>query len=357
MTDFQNGAIIDTRPPEEKVKDYKFEEIVAAADPVDWRVKPQDQWRKFPIFNQNGSGSCVAQTGAKELGIMRFLTDRTYVHFSATDIYQRRANKPSGGMNAIDCRKIMAAGTTLEVLAPSQSMTDSQMDSAKIEPYKREVGKVFAVPNYLEIGTKDIDLVASIIQRTQKGVMVWFYFEYAEWDQRPHVINQNLELGAASTCRHSVTAVDYTLLPDGKKALIIEDSWGPYAGSGGQRIIDEDFFKARNWHRSYLMNFKFQDQTQPQPDPTPVPPKPHHVFNVDLEFGMTNNDVKALQDILRYEGLFPTNAQSTGYFGAITKASVGKYQEKYGIATPANTTGYGRVGPKTRAKLNSVYGQ
>lgn len=348
MSEFQNGAVIDTRPEAEKLKDYKFEELVASAEAVNWIQKTPDQIRKFPIYDQNGSGSCVAQTEAKELGIIRWLIDNVYVHFSATDIYQRRFNRPEGGMNAVDARKIASQGTTLEILTPSQSMGDSAMDSAVVEPYKREVGKVFAVPNYVEIAPKDIDTIASIIQKTKKGVMVWFYFKYEEWGERPKILDTNLDLGGASTCRHSVTAVDFTLMPDGKKALVIEDSWGPYAGKGGQRFVDEDFFKVRNWHSSYLLKFKFQDPSEPAPE------KPIYTFNKDLQFNDTNGDVVALQDILRYEGFFPLNSQSTGYFGAVTKKAVGQYQLKYGIAL-VSSAGYGRVGPKTRAHLNAKY--
>ena len=187
---FQSGAVIDDRPEEVKLKDFKVEEIVGTFNAVVWGEKPQDQWRKFPIFNQNGSGSCVAQTEAKELGIMRWLKDKIYIHFSATDIYQRRSNKPFGGMAAVDARNIVNKGVTLEVLAPSQDKTDSQMDNEIIEPYKREVGTVFAVPNYVELPIKDIDVVASMIQTTDKGVMVWFYFQYNEWTSNPKVINE-----------------------------------------------------------------------------------------------------------------------------------------------------------------------
>ena len=115
MSQFISGAQLDTRSKVEKSKDYKFEEIVAFANPVQWVEKTPDQWRKFPIFNQNGSGSCVAQTQAKEMGIMRYLKDGNYVHFSAADIYQKRSGKPAPGMNAPDARKIATQGVTLEV--------------------------------------------------------------------------------------------------------------------------------------------------------------------------------------------------------------------------------------------------
>lgn len=335
---FQNGAVIDTRPEAEKLKDYKIEELVSSLEQVNWTQKTD--WRKFPIFNQNGSGSCVAQTEAKELGIIRWLIDGVYIHFSATDIYQRRFNRPEGGMNAIDARKIVAKGTTLEVLTPSQSMTDSQMDGTVVEPYKREVGAVFAVPNYVELPTKDIDAIASTIQKTGKGVMVWFYFTYAEWTERPKVIDPNLQLNAPSTSRHSVTAVDFTLLPDGKKALIIEDSWGPYAGTGGQRIIDEDFFKARNWYASYLTKFRFQESN----DDTN---KPEFKLTKTLRFGMRDPEVVNLQDILRHLGHFPVNSNSTGYFGSVTTKAVKDFQKKEGLVED------GVVGPNTRSAIKN----
>ena len=69
---------------------------------------------------------------------------------------------------------------------------------------------------------------------------------------------------------------------------------------------------------------------------------------------MKHGDVVFLQDVLKYGGLFPFNTQSTGYFGAITKVAVQKFQDKYDIAHLGNA-GYGRVGPKTREKLNQLY--
>ena len=354
---FNSGATIDTRTEAEKQKDYKLEELVTSVALVNWVEKPQSAWRKFPIFNQDGSGSCVAQTGAKELGILRWLKDKVYIHFSATDIYQRRINKPAGGMGQDDVRKIMAQGTTLEVLTPSQSMNDATMDAVVIEAYKHQVGTVFSVPNYVTDPVKDVEAVASIIQQTSKGVMVWFYFQYDEWNERPVVKNPTLNLNAPATARHSVTAVDYTLV-GGKKCLIIEDSWGPGTGIGGQRIVDEDFYKARNWYAGHLMTFKFDSGVEPTPIPTPMP---QHKFLRDLAWNpvyFTDIDVKALQDILKYEGLFPTNVDSTGYYGSVTAKAVLAWQKNHKVASDAelDVLQGKRVGQKTRSFLNSIYG-
>lgn len=351
---FNSGAILDTRPKEEKEKDFRTEEVVVSFAEPEWRAKTDDELRKFPIFNQDGSGSCVAQTEAKELGIMRWLRDGIYVHFSATDIYQRRVNRPQAGMISNDARKIAQEGVTLEVLVPSQSMTDNQMDSAPIEPYKRQIGEVFSVSNYLEDPMKDIDAIASVIQATGKGVMTWYYFKNDEWNASPMVKYPDLDLYAPSTARHSVTATDFALV-GGKKCLVIEDSWGPGTGMGGRRYISEDFFIARNFHASHLMNFRFAEQGPVQPT------KPKYKFLRNLEWKptfFTDKDVKALQNILKYEGLFPANVDSTGYYGSITAMSVKAWQIKHNVASLDEIEALqGKVvGPKTRTKLNSIYG-
>src|SRR3990167_4105690 len=98
MVKFQSGAVIDIRINKEKLKDYKFEEIVASANPVNWTEKPQKEWRKFPISSQNGSKSCVAHSMAKLLGVLYFLKNDSFINFSATHLYQRRKNRPDGGM-------------------------------------------------------------------------------------------------------------------------------------------------------------------------------------------------------------------------------------------------------------------
>jgi hypothetical protein len=178
--------------------------------------------------------------------------------------------------------------------------------------------------------------------------MTWFYFTHSEWGRKVPVIeNDNLSIISAS--RHSVASVDYTLYK-GKKALIIEDSWGPGTGNGGRRIITEDFFNKRNFFVAYPIDFKFNEGEQDTDKPT-------HRFDRDLEYSAVvkyEDEVIALQDCLKYEGVFPTNVESTGYFGSIRKKAVQKFQVKYGIASEGNA-GYGRVGPKTRAKLNEIF--
>jgi len=340
-----SGANTDNRKDIEKLKDFQFNEMVSSISPVEWIEKTE--YRKFPIFNQDGSGSCVAQSMAKLLGILYWLKNKVYIHFSATDIYQRRANKPAGGMNGVDAFDIAREGITLEELVPSQDMSDEEMDSIDIEQYKHDVGSIFKISDYVSMPIKDIDTIASTIQTTGKGVMVWFYFQHDEWTDIPNIKNLTLDLNATTTSRHSVVAVDYTL-HNGKKALIIEDSWGTSFGKEGQRIITEDFFKIRNWFAAYPISFKFDE---------PAVIKPLYTFTKFMKYGQTNEDIVALQNILKFEKLFPSNINSTGFYGSITSKAVLAWQLKNNVA-PLEELNYlqGRVsGPKTISTLNNLY--
>lgn len=377
------GIIFDKRPEEEKqITTVHFGEVVASSNPVNWIEKSTVQIRHFPIFNQNGSGSCVAQTAAKMGGIMYWLDSgkKDYVHFSATHIYQRRVNKPAGGMAGENVFNIMQEGVTLEELVPSQNMSDQQMDDVVIQKYKLDIGKIFKFGKPIELPAKDIDAVASVIQTTGKGVMVWFYWTSDEWTLIPVVKNSNLDLYAASTARHSVTAVDFTILgqsnvpnnPEmwGKKALVIDDSWGSSYGAAGQRFITEDFFKARNWYTRHVQNLKYGEAD----DTAPVDLTVRYTFNKNIEFvawdGNKNQpanmavhnaqktDVIALQNILKEEGVMAKNVDSTGYYGALTASSVLKLQLKYNVAPEEDLLKLQgkNVGPATRSFLNQKYG-
>lgn len=83
---------------------------------------------------------------------------------------------------------------------------------------------------------------------------------------------------------------------------------------------------------------------------------------MNLNPGMTNQQVKILQQILNRSGFVITNSgggspgNETLFFGSLTREALRRFQCAKGIVCEGNesTTGYGRVGPKTRAALNSL---
>ena len=107
----------------------------------------------------------------------------------------------------------------------------------------------------------------------------------------------------------------------------------------------------------------------PTPTPTPTPKAPEvaqpspvaqlvsPVFNATLRYGMTSDDVKRLQELLASDPEIYPEGIISGWFGSLTKRAVQRFQAKHGIVSSGNeaTTGYGLVGPKTRAKIQEVF--
>lgn len=82
------------------------------------------------------------------------------------------------------------------------------------------------------------------------------------------------------------------------------------------------------------------------------------VITSQLELGDRNAEVTELQTYLAKNASMYPEGLITGYFGQLTKAAVERFQTSQGIVsqgTPA-TTGYGRVGPQTMARINSLLG-
>ena len=101
-----------------------------------------------------------------------------------------------------------------------------------------------------------------------------------------------------------------------------------------------------------------RNQTTPMSPPPAVPPPSSlpfsFMFLTDLQVGSFTPDVYRLQTILSSRSdLYPEGTVS-GYFGPLTLRAVEKFQIAYGIAKSGDA-GYGRVGPKTRAKLQEVF--
>ncbi len=350
------GAILEPRPPQEVEKDWNIKEAVASAAQVDWKeIAPKDI-RKFGDQNQDGQLSCVANTRRKLRRITFKVNKNLDVDFSSLHMYRRRFNYPDGGMAAMDCISIdRKIGMTLAPLMPSDGFNESYANGVKIEPYMDEVAAIFKTENELTFDSRDLETVASTIQKTRKGAMIWLYFRDDEYSKEvPEVKYPNLDIYAGSTSRHSVAAVEPAIYK-GKKGLWVDDS--AHFGGLARRFITEDFYKARNFWASYPISMKYGEAKE-----VTDPSAPRHTFTKVLEFSnvfSTDPDIVALQNILKHEGLFPLNIDSTGYYGNITRTAVKKFQYKHNVAPAAELEQVDgkRVGGKTIAKLNELYGR
>ena len=74
-----------------------------------------------------------------------------------------------------------------------------------------------------------------------------------------------------------------------------------------------------------------------------------------FSIGQRGEEVKNLQTMLSQDRTIYPEGIITSYYGSLTIKAVQRFQEKYNISGPGRP-GYGIAGPKTRTKLNELYG-
>lgn len=369
---FKSGIVDDPRTTEEKEKDYTIEEVASSFKAPVWKEKKQpnelqfsfrdDTWRRFPERDQDGSSRCVMETGAKLLGIDNWIEEGEFAELSSKYGYSFRINRSWGsgeGMVGDDALQILTKrGLPFEGQVPSNGIGEAESNAYVPKKSHEQVAQVFRAGGYGKFQTREIDRIASVIQNTGKGVMAWFRWDGDEYTDVPF-----LKTGSTLAYHHSVSLID-PILYNGKKAFVIDESWGKNISKfGAQRIITEDFFLARNTFAAQTLDLRNDWRDNPA-QVIPIP-KPKHTFLQDLQFSPVynvDNEVKKLQEILRYEGFFPTTVNGqpieiTGYYGAITAKAVLEFQQKHSVASTAELILLQgkKVGPKTRVVLNELY--
>jgi len=300
---------------------YDFEEVVARASNPIWIEKKPTEWRTFLSQWQYSSSSCVAFTIAKIAQILYYLKTGRKIKFSPGWIYRKR-NPKVEGMWIDNAVSIAGGGLPTEELYPSENLTEIQINSLPDLAYADGVAKEFALSvNWVKVPL-DFDTVASTIQATQKGIMLWFDFGNQEWFGKGIPVIR----GSKLIYRHSVCAVD-AVVYKGQRYIVIEDSAETDTEFGHRKLISEDFF-SRCMLARYPLNFKFDAKVD----------KPRY-----------DGSVTSLQDCLKFEGVFPTNTDSTGRIGNITIQAIKDFQKKYNIQQT------GTVGPITKEKLLELY--
>lgn len=314
----------DTQTPEQKGQNYSFAEVCKAEAPVIWTEKPRENWRSFPIRDQDGSGQCVCMTYATELGIIFQEKYGKWMDFSSSFPYQQRKYPEQSGCTSEDIYSIFPKiGNLFEKEMPSQEMNDSQAMLVPKEKYQDDIAKTWRVKRIaLPI---NFETIAGTIQATGKGVMVWFKFHPIEWTDIPFVSDKE------PTSGHSVTAVDY-ILKGGKKYLVIQDSWGLKYADKGLRLISEEYFYERCYQAAYLLSFQTQNNDT-------VFERPHF-----------DGSIVSAQKCFKWEGLFPGNVPEIENWGNITRNACIAFQKRYNIQPTL-----GNFGPLTQAKLKELY--
>lgn len=144
-----------------------------------------------------------------------------------------------------------------------------------------------------------------------------------------------------------------------KQAKIVAENYPSYASSinNDARALIQLYNQAKAENFSHISIARIHSYFG-----TPIVPltPPAPVFIRDLLEGMSGPDVILLQKILNADPDTRIAVQGAGfpghesdYFGGLTKKAVQKFQTKYGIIV-STSPAYGRVGPRTRAKLEQL---
>lgn len=311
------GILDDTRSESEKAKDWQAEELASSSSltPTFRKVK-KNKWKKYTIRDQNGSGSCVSQALAKGFEVLYKKRTGKTVQFSATPIYQKRRNAPDAGMYIFDAFNIaVKSGTCPEKNCPSQKMTDKQMDSTKIPDNFEDINNFIDAVAYGAI-PKDFDYIAGWVE-THGYAQLHIAADRRSWSR------DFPKLGSANRgIRHAIAVVD-AVTYEGVQYLVIEDSWGEFGEFVGQRLISREVFNDMYTSAAGFTVLEYD-----------VTDTKFARFNTRMEFGQRSDEVKRLQDYLKARGFFPTNIESTGFYGNATALAVYNFQMARQVASP-----------------------
>lgn len=308
-----------------------FGDIVADLPVFDWN-KGFDirKKRSMSLKDQNGSGSCGGQASS-------YLTEAIHgTEHSARSIYAK-CFVQGGGSSAYGLMNtIVNIGVATESqvtsyengLPPSEAFMETDYP-AVVGPYKGQK------PVYVD--TNSFDKLAIAVLQNNGIVIGLSGMNNGTWlsaDPLPPTLPPHDK----SFWNHWVY-VGFAGMRNGRKCLGFKNSWGNIGDNGWQYIYED--YLPYIWSAWSMV---YQSST-----------KPKYNFTTSMKFGQSSKDIKALQDVLRYEGLF--NNASTGYYGALTASAVDAFQRKYAVDKIANLNILQgkQVGPKTITKLNELY--
>lgn len=319
---FKSGILEDNRTFAEKEKDYQTEELFGdiPLDWVDYEIWKTKNNPQYEIQNQDGSSSCVANSGALISAINNLKEENKYLRMSARWIYSQRSNKPSEGMIFDNLGQILTkSGTIPEKLMSSEGLSEQIMNdnSDKVLSFDT-IANIYKAKNYFYLNT-NINSIAQILSK-DKPVVIGVAFGDGEWNKELPIMSNNV-----FNYRHAIVALPNAYFTyQGKKAILIQDSWGVNTGLNGKRIITEDWFSrifTAMWFED-ISNLALNTQIE----------KPKYKFSQFINVGNRGVEVAMLQKCLGYlkdnEGyLFPLNQSPTGNYFGITKKAVERYQK------------------------------
>lgn len=331
-------------------RDYKWSEVGAASTPFDWTkgydiegVLSSKLGRPFklPVKNQGQSSSCGGQAWSYLGEVLEALATTSFEERSAKFIYSQTYVVGGGSTGRDNAALVKKQGWGLESLTPSYQNGAAPAEifmerNTDITDEARNNAKKALSAAYVNVDM-GFNSIAQAVRDNNGAIILIQGQDNGTWTSTfPHP-------PTSAVWRHWIY-VGKALTIDGKKYLGFINSWGN-VGTGGWQYLGLDYmpYIIEGWTHTYNAN----------PAVTP-----HHYFTVEMDFGQLNDEIKALQQVLQYDGTFPAGVPCSGFYGEITRKAVLDFQIKYQVDSLAALYQLNGkvVGPKTRAKLNSLFG-
>lgn len=341
-------------------RDLLFTDVAFGAAPFDWKIgyDYEEDLASIGLHiltrikDQNGSGSCGGQVEGYGGASISAFHDGVYEEKSAKFTYAPVAS-PGGGSSGRDLsNRTIKFGWGSEALTssyengkpPSEAFMERAQD---ITPAALQHAVKDRALNY-NLVPVNIDFVAQAIRDNKFVRLGVVGSNNGTWRTADPVPPTDHE----EHWYHWIAGLK-ARMRNGKKAIGFPNSWGTAAGDQGWQWLSEDWFHAQLSNDPYGAIPIFEPRSYTW-NSTPLPPVFQHTFNKDLQFGMNDLECIQLQTALRLDGEFPSGVPYNAHFGLVTLASVKKFQVKYSIAAPGSD-GFGRFGPLSRAKMNSLF--
>lgn len=348
VENFNPGAFKDI----EDNRDYQLDEVAAAPIPFDWDTgfDIEDSLRialNVPTFrptvkDQEQSFSCGGQAWAYLAEILEALKTASYEPRSAKYVYAQTA-VPTGGSRGRDNADIFVnQGVSRETVLPSYPATEAHLTRSQdiTDPVRinAKLARSFVYAqtpinmNSIAMAIRDHGGVILGVDGSNNGT--WS----SEFPKPP----------TSTEWRHWIYFGKAKKI-GGIKYIGCLNSWGTDVGVSGWQWIEETYLNSGHVWSAWT-------HVLMPPITPPVEPPVQHVFNVNLAYGETSEEVKHLQTKLKKLGFFPAALAPTLFYGDITRRAVLSFQVTHNVSPIADLIALqGKsFGPKSRAKINSL---
>jgi len=361
MKEYKLGAPLNT----EDNRDIALA-TVAHADGIDITVHPKKNITDIsmlPIEDQKQNGSCVGQAEGKDAEFQNYIETGKVVRLSKRALYA--LCKAQDGLSAEGTYPRIASAIRVSTGIPEESLIGDDNDLPHAEYIKvtmtnalKTNASAYRSKGYASVTT--LDELKTAIDKIKAFNATLFVGDWSKLPVKP------IKADGSNRGTHRIWVIGYEDAKNGK----IDDTKVYYLNSWGIKWAKGDNTADRKLLEKGVGYFWWSEYVGYFRDATVYTDMPNeiidyakslaYIFPRQLQKGMVGTDVMELQKRLDKEIAFDGKPcyVATYYdthFGALTEASVQRYQKTKGIVshgTPA-TTGYGRVGALTLASLNA----